>query len=166
MGKLTIAMILVISCAALGFWRASLLGIKVSRAKAMIVMVDKIQSCLRYERLTTAQLIETISRLDSLAVLPHLGVCCKSMEEGNPFPKAWSDSVKLAGYTEEEKQILRQVGEILGSTDAQNQISTLSMLREFMTQCQKEAEKERNEKGKLYHSLGILGGIGLAILIW
>ncbi|MBS7175411.1 MAG: hypothetical protein KH056_04425, partial [Clostridiales bacterium] len=58
------------------------------------------------------------------------------------------------------------VGEILGSTDAQNQISTLSMLREFMTQCQKEAEKERNEKGKLYHSLGILGGIGLAILIW
>ncbi len=147
MGKLTAAVLLVISCAAVGFWRTSLLGARVSRAKAMIVMVDKIQSCLRYERLTTAQLIETISRLDSLAVLPHLGVCCKSMEEGNPFPKAWSDSVKLAGYTEEEKQILLQVGEILGSTDAQNQISTLSMLREFMRLLQKHGGRKSVSQG-------------------
>ncbi|MGN0692764.1 MAG: stage III sporulation protein AB [Oscillospiraceae bacterium] len=66
---------------------------------------------------------------------------------------------------EEEKAILEELGETLGSTDVQGQLDGLSAQRNTLRELIAEADRERREKGKLYRMLGVTSGLFAAVIL-
>lgn len=67
-------------------------------------------------------------------------------------------------FRKEEREILLRVGELLGTLDRESQCARLELEREGLRQLLREAEKEKETRGKLYRSAGVLLGALTAIL--
>lgn len=82
------------------------------------------------------------------------------------FAKAWAQSVcEDASLGAQERDVLLSLGATLGTTDVEGQLSALSLHMDKL-EALYHAERERYaQKGRLYRSLGVLGGTFLAILL-
>ena len=66
----------------------------------------------------------------------------------------------------EEQERIAQLGERLGYLDREMQLRQLSLYESEFERMIQTAREAAPAKKKLYHSLGILGGAMLAILLW
>lgn len=93
----------------------------------------------------------------------------QELSETDDIHAAWSAATKrLSGYGfcgDEEAELLLKMGAGLGTSDAEGQLSMLSMYREQLSQLKTDAEERFRVKGKLMRSVGTLLGAGIAVLI-
>ncbi len=85
------------------------------------------------------------------------------------FPSAWEESLQtenLNALTMEDRQILADLGNVLGSTGLQGQIDQLNLLQSRLKSQWEMASQRYAINGKLYRSLGLLGGLLMVILLW
>jgi len=89
------------------------------------------------------------------------------MRGGHPFsvswPKALDECVHQLGR--EEAVILASLGDVLGRSDLESQLSALALTREQFEQRVGAAREKVITQGKLYRSMGILGGAAAAIIL-
>ena len=84
------------------------------------------------------------------------------------FHTAWEQacgSLTQNGFGEEEAELLRELGKSLGTSDAAGQLKLLELNEERIAALYSSAEADYAAKGKLFRSVGMLCGIGAAILI-
>lgn len=65
-----------------------------------------------------------------------------------------------------EQEFLFSIGGRLGYLDREMQLRQLELCEDEIQRFLEELRKEMPEKKKLYQSLGVLGGIFLAVLLW
>lgn len=96
-----------------------------------------------------------------------------AMEGGAPPGEAWNRVEKqlterggaLDCMEEGDRTALRRLFEGLGCGGLQAQRLVLSEAEEELSRLYEQARKKREEQGKLYASLGALGGLALALLL-
>lgn len=131
-----------------------------------MLLVEKMQTCLRYGMLPTGELITQLSEQEAFQSFSFLTECRAKMEQGMSFPAAWRESVEAFGggaLAAADKRVLSGIAEILGGSDALSQISALELTEAMLKQNLSEALTDKNTRGKLYRSLGLLLGAGAAI---
>ncbi len=132
-----------------------------------ILLLEQMETCLRYGQIPTFEMLERLSDSGSFGGCTYLNQCFGRVKSGWQFPQAWRKSVQeeRSGLGKRDKAILSNVADILGGSDFESQIEALSLNRSLLKQNLSEAIGERNTRGKLYRSLGILLGIGIAIFM-
>lgn len=65
----------------------------------------------------------------------------------------------------EEKAVLTELGQILGTTDAEGQLSGIASLLVRMEELREQRREEYLRKGKLYRSLGVMAGVSVGIIL-
>ena len=85
----------------------------------------------------------------------------KNMSAG----EAWEETIEKAetSLTDEDKNVIKNLGRMLGKTDLDGQVSQIKLVQNFLNTQIDIAEKEKQKNEKLYKTLG--GVIGLAIVI-
>ena len=81
------------------------------------------------------------------------------------WEKACAELKLLPCCKPEEAALLSELGASLGKSDAAGQLSLIALYRERTALLAKCAAAEAAQKGKLFRSLGMLCGIGAAIMI-
>ena len=85
----------------------------------------------------------------------------------NSTRNAWKNALKKCenklNINNEDKNIILKLGNVLGKTDIDGQISELELASNFIDAQILKAEEERRKNEKMYKSLGTI--IGLAIVI-
>ncbi len=81
----------------------------------------------------------------------------KAMEEANGPVRA---------LTAEDRAILEDYVRGLGSGNRETQRANAQLLEERLKAARIEAREVYSKKGRVYRSMGILCGVGLAILVW
>ncbi len=76
-----------------------------------------------------------------------------------------AETLKNLCLKREDLERLYRLGEQLGYLDQEMQIKGIEGYLEQQKSVRKEAEKEYREKEKVYHCLGIMGGLFLVILL-
>lgn len=156
-------------CGFMGIVRGRALEQRVIELKQSLIMVEKLQTCLRYERMPTKELIGQLARLDGLESLRFIKECDEQMQKNGNFPKLWKESIENSrnrmDLNSADRELLKRIGDVVGGTDADGQISGLGLIGQMLSQALGQAEEERKQKGTLYRSLGVLCGIGIAILL-
>ena len=74
--------------------------------------------------------------------------------------------MKLLNIQKEEEELFFSLGSRLGYLDLEMQMKELLLYEEELTRRTEELRREMPAKKKVYESLGILGGILLAVLVW
>ena len=99
--------------------------------------------------------------------LKFLADCRDCLIRGEPFAESFSKAIEKSGeLTDKHREVLLPLSRELGSTDLESQLAALSYAA---TRMQALAENERllsQTHGKLYRTLGLLGGIAAAIIVY
>lgn len=141
---------------------------RVSELENAILFLEKTQTFLKYGQVPTEELLSRLSEQEKFQGLGFIKAALRLMQKGMPFPVAWKQALleqRGGKLKPADRDILTGVGDILGGSDAESQISGLELTAELLRQNYKEALEEKNTGGKLYRSLGFLIGIGAAIFI-
>lgn len=122
---------------------------------------------LKYLQPSVNSLIEQAvcsKEFDGLIFLPY---CLKYMRQGKDFSESWglaiynSDTV----LSEDITQIIHNISNTLGTSDLESQLSAILYDRSRLEQRLIEARNYAEKHKKLYQTLGVLSGLGLAVLI-
>jgi len=88
---------------------------------------------------------------------------------GSDIRAAWSGAVdKLSTLTwcgSEEIQLLKQLGQELGTCSAESQVSLLRLYSAQLDKLISAAEKKSEQQGRMYRSGGVLAGLGAAVML-
>ena len=81
--------------------------------------------------------------------------------------QAWEDAIEKAetNLNSEDKQTIKTLSRLLGTTDTEGQISQIEVTESFLEKQIKEAETEKNKNEKLYTKLGTTIGLAIVILL-
>jgi len=86
-----------------------------------------------------------------------------------PAGIAWQEAIQEANFNlnEEDRNLLKKMGNLLGKTDIEGQLSEIEVTENFINKQIDKAEEEKGKNEKMYKTLGIVAGIGMVIiLIW
>lgn len=92
----------------------------------------------------------------------------KYMDEGTvktSWEKAIEESKINLSLNYEDINIIRNLGNLLGQTDIEGQISEIKITSNFIDTQIKKAEEERRKNEKMYRSLGTIVGLTIAIIL-
>ncbi len=80
---------------------------------------------------------------------------------------SWNESVQSlnSNLSFEDKEIISMLGKMLGKTDKSGQISEIELVSNFLDKQINDAEEMKTKNEKLYKTLGVLGGLTIAIIL-
>lgn len=165
-----VAMILFVAGFSLaGKWAASVQKKRVELTGEIMLMLNVIESQLRYSRLTVSDLLRALCDNTGLSGLAFIKNCRERVCFGEAFPDAWRNSVEAET---EFRRLLPDVsvhlvsfGAEMGSSDLESQLSECEYYKQIFL-AELELQREKSQRYiKLFPSLGMLLGISAAIMI-
>lgn len=81
--------------------------------------------------------------------------------------EAWSECIQEADISikQEDKDILKKLGKLLGQTDVEGQVSEIEVTQNFLDMQITKAEEEKNKNQKMYKTLGVIVGLVFVIIL-
>lgn len=162
--KLTGCLLLLTMCIGTGMYAANHLQAHTRRLQLLVQLINDMMQELRYTLPTVDVLIAHLRAQPCYGTLEFLA----AYDDTSPVqsvPQRLATSVDATHYTQEEKDILRQVAATLGSTDLEGQLSALTLCKTRMESLLTECTEKQRAQGNLYRSMGVLCGLFLVILL-
>lgn len=135
----------------------------------IVMFVVFIQNRLRYECLPLPSLLAAAEENGKFRRLSFVSSCREKTEKGNPFPVSWRESIEddkeLCSLLKGIVSNLVRMGEDLGTTDLDGQLSCCGYYEGVFRSAQSESEEKSKKYSKLYPALGAMLGLWAAILI-
>lgn len=132
--------------------------------RKIISFLSAAENRLKSSRITFSELINEMSQYEEYPVF--LGKCNLLLENGNPLRFAWKKSIETDFNIKKSdlQKILFSMGNQLGTTDIDGQLSCIGYCRrEIEKRLVAEEEKSKKYSG-VFPALGVLAGVWIIIL--
>lgn len=82
--------------------------------------------------------------------------------------EVWENCIQEADISinQEDKDILKKLGKLLGQTDVEGQVSEIEVIENFLNIQIEKAEEDKKKNQKLYKTLGITIGLVFVIILF
>lgn len=155
-----------------GITKAEKVKNQLENMKYLQRIICLMQSEIRYSR---AFLGEIFSNIGQGVKEPYKSWLWEMSEKtnaftGESFEKIWKDSteknLKILNLPEYELESLKSLGNQLGYADIQVQMRLIDLYQEHLERTIREVHGEVQTKVKLYHCLGVMSGLFVAVLLF
>ncbi len=162
---------MMISGAGLGFYYSARFGRRVALLTGLYQMVNLLKGEISYG---SRPLPEAFLGMKGKLKAPISDfACCVALEaqrrQGKPFAEIFSCAVqkvfKDSALKESDLEALSDLGNHLGYLDRQMQLRVLDFYGHNLQDCIQELRRELPSQKKVCQSLGVMGGVFLAILL-
>ena len=139
---------------------------RVSSLERVLRLVGHLRDRLKFLRPSVRALVQNAAAVEDFGELGFLDSCRDMMETGMDFPAAWKQSARQAAVPDKEaREILAGLGDILGGSDLESQLSAVALCENRLELRLSEARENAAQHKKLYCTLGALAGVGAAIIL-
>ena len=161
-------------CYALVFFVSSYLGILfskkyVARVEELVELKNALNVLKTKIRFTYQPIPEIFAEIanTSKKEVANLFENAKNKMKQETAGSAWKKSIEESNlsFTKEDKDVLNDLGKLLGQTDVEGQIGQIELVTTFLDQQIEKAELERKKNEKLYRTLGLITGLGIVIVL-
>lgn len=162
-----IGMLLVLICTTgFGFTMAGSLLQRVRALETALALMDALEAELSFRLSPPGQAVRDLAQRGTFAHAKYLSECALRCDQGQPFPKAWYESVMQtsSALLPEEKKILAGLSDIVGQSDLEGQKAALAHVRLTLNARLGEAREIQHGQGRLYKTLGLLLGCAIVIV--
>ena len=160
--KLVASIFVLCSGVGFGFHSSFKLSDEENTIAAGISMLEGISSQIRYSAAPCDEIIKQLAKDESLPdKLLFLTACSELLERGVSYPQAIAKSLK----DDKHHDSFIMLSE-LGTGDADHSLGVISIMSEKLKAELAAAREKKNKYGKMYKTLGALGGAAVVILIW
>ena len=90
-----------------------------------------------------------------------------TIKKNKDIYEAWCESIdeNINNLTNEDKEIIKMLGKLLGKTDIKGQVNEIALTQGLIEKQIEKADIEKNKNVKLYNTLGVVLGIGICIIL-
>lgn len=134
--------------------------------RAIRGLIGRFSGELAYRRISTGQMLREAAADPEFIPLSFLKPAAEVFDGKTAFSAVWEDAVIRCRppVAPEEREILLEIGRILGSSDRDSQQASLSLLAQRTDTLLAEGVEKAAAEGKLYRSLGVLAGLFFIVL--
>lgn len=155
-----------IICFVIGMIFSAGLKMRVLQLRKFVAMLDEMAVMIRFRAVRTRELIEEISRHESFASFIFLNILNECLELDDDINHSWKTAAARSVFlSESDKDILLSVGEQIGSTDIDGQLSMLALNKSLAERNLFQAENEYRTKGKMLRTVWGLCGLAAGIMV-
>lgn len=148
-----------------GIFAASGLLKRVLTLETVIRLYQYLYDRLKFLQPSVGSLISQAAVCAEFKDLTFLPACGESLRRGESFPESWKTAVEaFPELKREEKTVMLSLGDILGASDLESQLSAIEYGKALLETRLETAREYAGKHKKLYRTLGILAGLGIAIL--
>lgn len=154
-----------------GFWKAGCYKNRIRLLEQLRQMVFLLKGQVLYANATLEEAFEAVGRRTEgqiARLFLHVAEAIRG-QQGEAFFTIWKEAVEElladSDFAEEDRQQLAAMGEHLGFLDRDMQERNLLLYLEQLDVRIEELQEHRQERCRLYTSLGIMAGMFLAILL-
>ncbi len=140
---------------------------RVIQLEKFISMLSEMEILIRFRAMRLNELINELSEQDSFKNFIFLNNLNAYISYGDfNINESWSIAAeKTMFFTENDKRILQSVGEQIGNTDVDGQLSMLNLNKTLAERNLSEAENEYRIKGKMLKTVWGLCGLAAGIMM-
>lgn len=130
-----------------------------------ILNIMKTKIKFTYEPL--AEIFKQISKENQTSIEKIFGQMANQLTY-NQAKDVWEDCIQNADISikQEDKDILKKLGRLLGQTDVDGQISEIEVTESFLDMQIEKAEEEKKKNQKIYKTLGVVAGLVFVIILF
>lgn len=152
----------------------SLIGIKFSfsiterirKLSLLILLTDKISSFIEFKALHTGEILISLASDNCFCSIGFLKKAYIYYKNGDTFCNSWKRALdEDYELGNEEKEQLLIIGNSLGISGAEEQLSLIEICRKNINNICCTISPELQNKAKLYRSLGVLAGVFISIML-
>ena len=156
---------LILAGAGLGLWKAARLAFRAQWLEEAVRLTRRAAEQIRFSAAPTQEWLRALSQSGEfrrLTFLQAAAICPPS-----DFHAVWRrETARLpAELTERDAELIRRFGESLGTSDIAGQLTLCEEYGARLEEQRDEARTQQREKSRLYGTLGLLGGLGAALLV-
>ena len=154
-----------------GIWFAGRYKQRIQELEQLKQMLFLLKGQILYASAPLPEALETVGkRVDGiLGKLFQETAASLQQQPGDPFPVIWKRCVsEISGHSALSKmdmQALQNLGDHLGFLDRETQERTLLLYLEQVDAQLEVLREHRQERCRLYTSLGVMGGLFLAVIL-
>lgn len=161
--KLLGILCLVLACTGAGIYAARKLKKEVTAFEQLISLTEQCASVIRCQ---SPELAELLRQLGEMGQFHFPDAVRRGLAPGVSPSVLWRSAIwNDSAVPKAAREILCSLGEVLGTTDLPGQLSAIALHQERLERAATESRERCLRQGKLYRSLGMLGGALLAILL-
>ena len=151
--------------AATGIWFSKRLKEREHFMSSVILLIKELTVQIKYTNSEIGTMLKNAAQNQAYQNLLFVTSCISISENGN-FHDLWNDGVKKQPYlTLADRELLFALGDRLGETDLDGQLSFLELTCEMLKKQQGEAAENYRKKGRMYRSVGLLCGLAAGIMV-
>ena len=164
------AMLLSGGASALGLLAAAQLNRRVQSLRALLSALELLERELSYRLTPMPALLGELTRRSPPPVNGFFARCLDGLSTlgERTLSDLWNEALEAVPMylAEEERQVMRELGGILGRYDGEGQRESLGLARARLGQQLSAAAEERTRLGRVYSVLGLTAGTVLVILLF
>lgn len=159
--------LIVIACGGVGLLKSHSLGERLRMLTLLERLMEHFSTQIRFRSLTLEELLWECIKNPIFKELGFLETVSKDMSEGLTFKEAWQHGVGSwnGPLNPGDKLLILSIKEELGVSDTEGQLAALALVLEQLKALAKEALEDYQRRGRLFRSLGVLGGIFISLLL-
>ncbi len=140
---------------------------RVRTVELLISLADEISSEIRFQSFTVMEITEHIYNNANYKNLDFIAEIIKMSQTRYNIHDMWIEAVIKSDILHcEEKDIMISMGNMLGTSDTEGQISALELHKKRLERVLKNAVREYEQKGRMYRSMGVLAGAMAGIMLF
>lgn len=157
---------IMLACTGAGMYAAAKLRYEVTAYERLISLTESCAAYIRCQCPELDELLLLLSEQPAFGAFGFLREISERLAPGMPPSAVWCSAVcSDAAVPKGAQEILCSLGGVLGTTDIPGQLSAIELHCTRLKRAAEESRERCERQGKLYRSLGLLGGAMLALLL-
>ncbi len=132
-----------------------------------VLFFSQVSLEIEFVNLPVFEILKKIESVKCCKSLDFIGFCLEKMKTGKDLFCSWSESVEQSSLPmkKEERDKLKNLGSMLGTSDAYGQRAILSLYKSYFSAYYDKALLEYEKYAKMCVTLSAVAGVGIFILI-
>lgn len=133
-------------------------------------LVNILKNKIKFTHKPLGEILEEISTIKKDTKILEIFSKTGEKLEDRKIEEAWNEAISEEKFylnlRNEDIQLMRTLGNVLGKTDVEGQMSEINQFDNLLKIQIKNAEDEKNKNSKMYKSLGTIIGLAIVIILY
>ena len=153
-----------------GFLLSKKYSDRVKELKSLANLINILQNKIKFTHKPLREILEEIASIRENSGIT--GIFSKSGEKlkDKKFEESWNEAISeqrfFLNLKNEDITLMKNLGNVLGKTDIEGQMSEINQFLLLLKEQIKNAEEEKNKNAKMYKSLGTIIGLAIVIILF
>lgn len=167
--KMVGLLLIVLTGVCAGLYSSTELSRRASSLERIGRLIEYIETQIRYTAAPVKEIIAKTASVEEFGALSFLQTACAGVQNGERPDTAWRGAVQSegenCGFNATDRELLFDFGAELGKSDVEGQLSHCESFHRLFEDRLQSARSDVRIKGKLYVTLGVTAGLGVALLL-